>query len=85
MRAISNDWKLFETQPKKIAREFSFTDFKQALDFVNKVGAVAEKLNHHPDIVLKWAYVKVEFWTHNAKGLTKMDFAAASEIDKISY
>ncbi len=81
---ISSEWQLNLAVPNKISHEFKFKNFTKALDFVNKVGSIAEELNHHPDIVLKWGYAKVEFWTHVAKGLTMQDFHSAKKIDQLS-
>jgi 4a-hydroxytetrahydrobiopterin dehydratase len=64
-----------------ITREFKFPDFQQALDFVNRVGAVAEEQGHHPDIFLAWGKVEITLWTHSAKGLTESDFIMAAKID----
>jgi 4a-hydroxytetrahydrobiopterin dehydratase len=66
---------------KKLIRAFKFPDFLKALDFVNRVGAVAEKQGHHPDLHLSWGRVEVETWTHDAGGLTEQDFLLASQID----
>src|SRR5215472_10267335 len=57
-----------------IQREFKFPDFKQALDFVNRVGAVAEEQGHHPDILLTWGKAEITLWTHKVNGLTESDF-----------
>lgn len=78
---LDPEWKLNLDQPNTIYREFKFKNFSKALEFVNKVGTVAEKLNHHPDITLQWGYVKVEYWTHTAKGLTPIDFISAIAVD----
>ncbi len=83
MKKLNAEWKLEKNQSHKISREFKFKNFSQALEFVNKVGAIAETMNHHPDISLKWGYVCVEYWTHNANGLTQMDFQAAAKIDAL--
>ena len=66
-----------------IERRFTFPDFKTALDFVNKVGAIAEEEGHHPDIVLVWGEVKVTIWTHKIDGLTESDFILAAKVDRI--
>src|SRR3989344_1157457 len=67
---------------KLIEREFKFKDFKEALAFVNKVGAIAESEGHHPDINLH-AYKKVliTLSTHAIKGLSENDFILAAKID----
>jgi len=64
-------------------REFRFPDFKQALDFVNRVGAVAEEQGHHPDILLAWGKVGLTLWTHKIDGLTESDFIMAAKIDRL--
>ncbi len=83
LSSIDSAWKLNKQEPKKISREFKFKNFAEALEFTNKVGAIAEGMNHHPDISLKWGYVCVEYWTHNANGLTEMDFKAAAKVDAL--
>ena len=65
-------------------REFRFPDFKQALQFVNKVGAIAEEQGHHPDILLAWGKAGVTLWTHKIDGLTESDFILAAKIDRVS-
>ncbi len=68
----------------KLAKEFKFDDFKSALEFVNKVGAIAEKNNHHPDVELGWGRVKVLLFTHSEQKITEKDKDLAKEIDKIT-
>jgi 4a-hydroxytetrahydrobiopterin dehydratase len=66
-----------------LTREYKFHDFKQALDFVNKVGAVAEEQGHHPDILLAWGKAGITIWTHKIDGLTESDFIMAAKIDRL--
>jgi 4a-hydroxytetrahydrobiopterin dehydratase len=66
-----------------IQREFRFPDFKQALDFVNRVGALAEEQGHHPDILLAWGKAEITLWTHKIDGLTESDFIMAAKIDRL--
>ena len=66
-----------------LTRTFTFTDFKQALDFVNRVGALAEQQGHHPDILLAWGKAEVTMWTHKVNGLTESDFIMAAKIDRV--
>jgi 4a-hydroxytetrahydrobiopterin dehydratase len=66
-----------------LARLFKFPDFRQALAFVNKVGAVAEEQGHHPDILLSWGKAEVTTWTHAINGLTESDFILAAKIDRL--
>ncbi|MCG8406007.1 MAG: 4a-hydroxytetrahydrobiopterin dehydratase [Phycisphaerales bacterium] len=67
-----------------LTRTFTFADFKTALDFVNKVGNMAEKQGHHPDLYLAWGIVKVEIWTHKINGLTESDFIFAAKVDQLA-
>lgn len=65
-----------------LVKSFSFPDFKSALNFVNKVGKLAEKEAHHPDIQLSWGKVEITLFTHALDVLTINDFILASKIDK---
>ena len=75
------DWQV--TNEHHLHREFHFPDFKQALDFVNRVGAIAEQEGHHPDILLGWGKVEVTIWTHKIDGLTESDFILAAKISRL--
>ncbi len=66
-----------------ITRTYTFPNFKQALDFVNRVGEVAEKQGHHPDILLAWGRAEITLWTHKINGLTESDFIMAAKIDQL--
>jgi 4a-hydroxytetrahydrobiopterin dehydratase len=59
------------------------SDFVQALAFVNRVGEVAEKEGHHPDIALGWGKAEITTWTHSVDGLTESDFILAAKIEKL--
>ena len=76
---LKRGWKLINQH--HIEKEFLFKDFKKALDFTNKVGKLAEKEGHHPDLYLAWGKVKVTTWTHKIDGLTESDFILAAKID----
>ena len=65
-----------------LERLYQFPDFAQALEFVNKVGAIAEAEGHHPDLYLSWGKCKVEVWTHKIGGLTESDFYLAAKTDR---
>jgi 4a-hydroxytetrahydrobiopterin dehydratase len=71
-------------QEHHITRAFTFPDFQKALDFVNKVGALAEEQGHHPDIYLTWGKAEIKIWTHKIDGLTESDFILAAKIDQIA-
>lgn len=66
-----------------LEKQYEFKDFAQALAFVNKVGALAEEENHHPDITLGWGKVGITTWTHSAGGLSENDFVLAAKIDAL--
>ena len=61
-----------------------FPDFATALAFVNRIGAVAEREGHHPDIYLAWGKVRIDIWTHKIDGLTESDFILAAKIDELT-
>lgn len=81
LMAEVKDWSL---EGDMITKSFNFSNFKEAIDFVNKVGEIAEKQNHHPGIILDYNLVRLSLTTHYEKSLTKKDFELAKEIDKIS-
>ncbi len=69
---------------KEIEKEFQLKDFNEALGFVNKVGEIAEKMDHHPDIFLhSWNKVKISVSTHSENGITKKDFELANKVESI--
>ncbi len=68
---------------ERIEREFKFKDFAAALAFTNRVGELAEREGHHPDIHLAWGRVVVETWTHKIQGLHANDFILAAKIDAL--
>jgi len=74
-------WKL---KGDKIKKYYKFADFAGALAFVNKVGEIAERLDHHPDIKLGWGYARVKTTTHDREGLTDFDIELARQVDAIA-
>lgn len=66
-----------------LAKSYYFPDFASALAFVNRIGAIAEEQNHHPDIYMTWGKVSLEIWTHKIDGLTESDFILAAKFDEI--
>lgn len=66
-----------------LEKEFRFKNFRQALDFVNRVGELAERVNHHPDLHLAWGKVRVTLWTHKIGGLSEADFVFAAKVDRL--
>ncbi len=75
-------WKISKDK-KWLQKSYTFKNFLSALHFTNKVGAVAEKENHHPDLKLGWGYVKIKLQTHAAGGLHTNDFILAAKIDAL--
>src|SRR5262252_1504259 len=73
-------WKVIDDH--HITKTFQFPDFKQALEFVNRAGAVAEAEGHHPDLLLTWGRAEVKTYTHKIDGLTESDFILAARIDQ---
>lgn len=78
---LKGDWQVINQH--HLEKEFSFKDFKEALDFTNKVGQLAESEGHHPDIYLSWGKVQIALWTHKINGLSESDFILAAKIDHI--
>ena len=68
-------------QEYHLNRIYKLPDFAKALALVNRIGAIAEQQNHHPDIHLAWGRVLVEVWTHKINGLTESDFIFAAKVD----
>lgn len=66
-----------------LEKVFSFPNFVTALAFTNRIGELAEEVNHHPDIHLSWGQVKVLIWTHKINGLTESDFIFAAKVDRL--
>lgn len=65
----------------QLQRRYRFTNFAEALVFTNRVGAMAEVVFHHPDLLTVWGAVTVTWWSHNIKGLHRNDFIMAARTD----
>ena len=96
MRGISSDWNASDTnhvQPPAgyslvkgaLEREFLFRDFAEALAFVNRVGELAERENHHPDIEIHWNQVKLRWWTHVEDAVTDRDYELATRSNELVF
>lgn len=66
-----------------LSKTYTFPNFVTALDFVNRVGTLAEQQGHHPDIYLAWGKARIEIWTHKINGLTNSDFVFAAKTDSL--
>lgn len=76
--------KSWMTEEENLKKRFAFENFAEALAFVNKVGAIAEERDHHPDITFGWGYAEFAITTHDAGGLTENDFDLAKEIERLA-
>lgn len=79
---LGSEWLVVDEQ--YLEKTYRFKDFQQALDFTNKVGELAEKVNHHPEICLTWGKVKITIWTHSIGGLSQADFVFAAKADRLA-
>jgi 4a-hydroxytetrahydrobiopterin dehydratase len=77
---VVNGWKSAEN---KLHKRFEFNNFVESLAFVNRVGEIAEKHDHHPDITFGWGNAEIFITTHDRGGITEIDFVVAGEIDSI--
>ena len=67
----------------KLERTFEFKDFKESIAFIQLVAFAAEKMDHHPDILMfAWNKVKITISTHSAGGVTEKDFSLAQKIEE---
>ncbi len=78
--AEMEDW---HTENDILSKRFEFANFAESLEFVNLVGAIAERHDHHPDITFGWGFAEINLTTHDRGGITAFDFAVAKEVNKI--
>ena len=79
LNEISEGW--YVEHGKKIRRKFKLKDFRQNMDFVNKIAEIAEAEGHHPDLCMFWNILEVSLWTHVIGSLSENDFIMAAKID----
>lgn len=77
------DWHIESNGIAMLIATYEFSDFSGALEFVNRVGDIAESFNHHPELTLSWGKVTVKWWTHTAGGIAANDFVLARETARI--
>lgn len=78
------EWTVVESNGiNRLRRTFMFGNFIDALAFTNRVGAIAEEENHHPEVITEWGKVTVTWWTHKIKGLHLNDFIMAARTDDL--
>lgn len=75
------EWEVVEDHHLK--KVFRFKNFREALNFVNQVGELAEEQGHHPDMSFGWGYAEITVWTHKIDGLTESDFVFAAKVDTL--
>lgn len=78
--AKTRGWRL---RGKQISRLFIFEDFAHAIRFLNRVARLAEVMNHHPDIDIRYNKIKLNLTTHDEGGLTMKDFTLARGVNKL--
>ena len=66
-----------------LKKDYQFKNFRETLDFVIRVGELAEQQGHHPDICFGWGKAEITIWTHKIDGLTESDFVLAAKIDHL--
>jgi 4a-hydroxytetrahydrobiopterin dehydratase len=79
---LGGDWKVVEGH--HLEKTWKLSNFQEALDLTNRLGALAEEVNHHPNICLTWGKVHVELWTHKIDGLAEADFVWAAKADRLA-
>jgi 4a-hydroxytetrahydrobiopterin dehydratase len=78
------NWGIIEREGiPRLECSFQFKDFQSALDFTNRIGAIAEETDHHPAILVSWGRAAVSWWTHFVKGLHQNDFIMAARTELI--
>jgi 4a-hydroxytetrahydrobiopterin dehydratase len=75
-------WKVINEH--HLSKTFLFPDFRQALEFANRIGDVADAEGHHPDLGVSWGKLNVEIFTHKIQGLTESDFVLAAKIEELA-
>jgi 4a-hydroxytetrahydrobiopterin dehydratase len=78
---LDNGWEL---KDGKIVKSFQFTSFMDAIEFVNEIAGVAERLDHHPIITINWKTVKLSLKSFDVDAITKRDISLAKEIEKVA-
>lgn len=78
---LKKGWNIIDEH--HLEKEYSFPDFQSALLFTNRVGELAEREGHHPDINLSWGKVKILLYTHKIDGLSESDFILAAKCDEV--
>lgn len=77
---MDKNWPIIKN---RLYKQFSFANFQEALAFINNIGQIAEKMNHHPKITNVYNQVEIELWTHDTNSITDLDYQLAAAIDNL--
>lgn len=80
---LGNEWQLVGQH--HLEKTYNFGNFQEALDYTVKIGALAESVDHHPEICLSWGWVKITLWTHSIDGLSEADFVFCARVDRLDH
>jgi 4a-hydroxytetrahydrobiopterin dehydratase len=78
---LGNGWEVVDDH--HLRKTYRFKNFREALGFTNRVGELAERIGHHPDIELAWGRVSLTVFTHKIDGLHESDFVFAAKADAV--
>lgn len=84
LRRLGNGWCIRSGDHAELHKSYRFKNFRDALAFVNRVGALAEEVGHHPDVYLAWGRVTLTVWTHKIGGLSESDFIFAAKCEELA-
>lgn len=84
LEQLGNAWEIKTGDHDYLEKSYRFKNFREALDFVNRVGVLADEIGHHPDVYLAWGWVRLLVWTHKIKGLAESDFIFAAKCDQLA-
>lgn len=80
---LGNAWQVEAGNPDALVREYSFSNFVEAMTFANRVCELAEQFDHHPRLTIEYGRASVAWWTHTASGVAANDFLLARETDTL--
>ena len=77
------DWSIINHECEQLQKVFDFKDYAAAIEFTIKIAQMADREDHHPQIILEWGKVTVLWWSHKIQGLHKNDFICAAKTDQL--
>ncbi len=81
LEKLGSDWQVIDE--RHLEKQYEFANFQSALEFVNRVGELAESVDHHPDLCFGWGKASITIWTHSIDGLSEADFVFAARADQL--